>query len=280
MNINVDSLEDLVRILTVGALGLVARIGFALFFVWLGYRLTLSFEDVAERIVKRSRPQDSEVFIRAVRRLVGITGISLSIALALMVLGVNIEALVTGLGLTSVALGFALKDIIEQAVTGVLILFQRPFKVGDVIEVDTIEGTVVDVAIRTTVVRTFDGVQVLIPNNRVYQSVIRNKTHYPTRRFDVPLGIAYSSNLPLAHKTLLDAVLSIPEVLREPAPTVSFENFDANAIRAVVRYWVEPDKVDALSVRTNVTRVLTDACEQVGIAIPAALVVPVPPATQ
>ncbi len=277
MDITSSSLEALLIVLPAMFVIILLRVAFAIFIFWVGTRLTSVAGNIAARFVRRARPQDSEAFIHAVQRIVGIVGIVLSLSVMLSILGVDINSLVTGLGLTSLALGFALKDTIEQSLTGVLILFQRPFKVGDVIEIDNVEGTVMDVAIRTTNIRTFDGLYVLIPNNRVYQAVIRNKTHYTTRRFEVALNIAFASDLLRVQTVVLEAVSSVPGVLRDPAPMVSFDNFDAATIRAIARYWIEPLVTDAVAIRTVIARAITDACMQAGIAIPAPAAVVPPP---
>ena len=120
------------------------------------------------------------------------------------------------------------------ALPDTLLLFQRPFKVGDVVEIDNVEGVVTDVDIRTTNVRSFDGVHVLIPNNRVFQAVIRNKSHYTARRFEVELNIGTNKDLAGANRVLLDAVKDVPGVLHEPAPAVTFENFTDSAVRTLL----------------------------------------------
>ena len=277
MDITSPNLEDLLIALPAMFVIILLRVAFAILMFWVCTRLTRVAGSMAARLARRARPQDTEAFIRAVQRIVSVVGIVLSLSVALSILGVDINSLVTGLGLTSLALGFALKDTIEQSLTGVLILFQRPFKVGDVIEIDTVEGTVMDVAIRTTNIRTFDGLYVLIPNNRVYQAVIRNKTHYTTRRFEVALNIAFTSDLLRVQTVILEAVSLVPGVLRDPAPMVSFDNFDAATIRAIARYWIEPLATDALAIRTVIARDITDACMQAGIAIPASAAVLPPP---
>lgn len=247
---------------------LIIRVALALLVGWFGYWLTRRAQKAADLFLQRTRPQEADVLARAVRRIIAIAGIVLAAALALAFMGVDLTALVASLGLTSIALGFALKDTIEQAITGMILLFQRPFKVGDVIEVEGIEGTVVDVAIRTTIIRTFDGLQVLIPNNKVYQGIIRNKSYYTSRRYLLTIGIAYVSDLRKAHSTILDAVQATPGVLADPASTVSFEGFDSSTIRALVRFWIEPEKNDALTMQTEVTRSIMAAAQREGIEIP------------
>ena len=115
----------------------------------------------------------------ALSRVIAIVGITLSLLTALSTMGVDINALIAALGLTSLAIGLALKDTIENAITGVLLLIQRPFKVGDVIQVASVTGTVADVAIRTTKIKSVDGLHVLIPNRHVYDAVITNWSYYP-----------------------------------------------------------------------------------------------------
>jgi small-conductance mechanosensitive channel len=180
----------------------------------------------------------------------------------------NVAALLAGLGLTSAVLAFALKDTIEQAITGVFILFQKPFKVGDVIEIDGIEGVVQDIAIRATIVKTFDGLQVLIPNNRVYQGIIRNKSFYSSRRAMITLGVAYENDLAQAQEAIVAAVKHTSGVMAEPAPTVAFEAFDGNSIRAVIRYWYEPLRTDAMALQTAVTESIVAAALREGVKIP------------
>lgn len=250
-------------------LGLLFKAALAAFIVWIGIKITHRFERWGERFVRRAQPEDNDLLIRAVRRIINVGGIALSIATMLGVLGVNVGALVAGLGLTTAALAFALKDTLEQAITGVVLLFQRPFKVGDTIEVEGVEGVVEDIAIRTTNIRTFDGLHVLIPNNRVYQGIIRNKSHYATRRWQLAVGLAYDTDLHKAHGAILDAVTLTEGVMSDPAPTVSFEGFDATSIRAVVRYWIEPSEADAQVTQTAVLNAIKEAAQTQAIGIPA-----------
>ena len=209
----------------------------AVFFIII-YAITRVLQRTMQKVVLRSKSDVAMPLNLALTRIISVGGLVLAVTVALAVLGVNITALMAGLGLTSVALGFALKDTIEQAITGTFLLIQRPFKIGDVIEVEGVEGMVVDIAIRTTNLRTFDGVHVLVPNNKVWQGVVRNKTYFPGRRITLTLGVNYENDLPAVHRAILDAVKATPGVLDEPEPTVSFEAFDATTIRTLVRYWV------------------------------------------
>ncbi len=242
------------------------RIGLGLIVFLIGYALT--------RIIRRAIIRTIEdtpaglAVERALARVTIIVGVTLSAVLGLATMGVDVGGLVAGLGLTGLAVGLALKDTIENAITGVLLLIQRPFHVGDVINVEDTLGTVTDVAIRTTNIKTFDGQQVLIPNARVYNNVLTNWSHYPTRRLTVTVGVAYDTDLPKAYRVLSDAVINTSGVLSDPAPLVSYEGFDESSIRMVFRFWISWKDTSLLAAQTDVTESIMDAARREGIDIP------------
>ncbi|HSD82314.1 MAG TPA: mechanosensitive ion channel family protein [Anaerolineae bacterium] len=197
----------------------------------------------------------------ALARVIVIAGVMLAILTALATVGVDVAALVATLGLTSLAIGLALKDTIENAITGVLLLIQRPFGVGDVIKVGDITGTVADVAIRTTNIKTFDGLHVLIPNRHVYNEVITNWSYYAQRRVSVTFGVAAGTDLAQAYRILSEAMAATPGVLAAPVPQVSFEGFDENATRLVLRFWFDWRATDTTTLQTQLTRTIKDLAQ-------------------
>jgi small conductance mechanosensitive channel len=231
-----------------------------------GFGVTRLIQYVVVRAVHRT-PAGATVE-HALSRVIAIVGITLAFMTALSTMGVDIGALIAALGLTSLAIGLALKDTIENAITGVLLLIQRPFKVGDVIKVSDIMGTVADVAIRTTNIKTFDGLHVLIPNRHVYNEVITNWTYYPTRRMTMTVGVAYDTDLAQAHRVLSGAVSATPGVLAQPALAVSFEGFDESSIRMVFRFWIDWQTTNPLDIQTRLTQVIMDVARREGINIP------------
>jgi small-conductance mechanosensitive channel len=234
--------------------------------IWVGLWLIKYAQRATRRVVQRARPEDQKALESVLQRLVKIAGIALIITLALALLGVNVGALVASLGVVGLAVGFALRDTIEQWVCGTLLLIQRPFEIGDLIEVEGIEGVVTDVAVRTTEVRTADGIHVLIPNNTVYNNIIRNKTHYPARRYELILGFDYNTDIEQAQHILLEAVRTVPNILTDPPPTVTFEAFDEATERCIVRYWVSVT-ADSGAAHTAVATALTDAARLAGLKI-------------
>jgi small-conductance mechanosensitive channel len=234
------------------------RLALAAVAVWIGLLLTRHAQAAVRRMVRRARPGDQQVLEALFTRVVQVGGIVLIVVLALAFLGVNVSALVASLGLTSLALGFALKDVIEQTVAGTLLLLIRPFNIGDVIELDGVEGVVTNVGLRTTELRSADGVHVLIPNNKVYQSVIRNKTHYPARRYELALRFDCATAIDEARQVLLGAVRTAPQVLADPPPSVAFELLTETTILARLHFWL-PSTANTAEAQTAVTRALTEA---------------------
>jgi small conductance mechanosensitive channel len=232
----------------------------------IGYLLTRLVQHLVVRAVRRT-PGGITVE-HALSRVIAIVGVTLSSLTALSTMGVDINALIAALGLTSLAVGLALKDTIENTITGVLLLIQRPFKVGDIIKVSDVTGTVADVAIRTTNVMTSDGLHVLIPNRHVYNEVITNWTYYPTRRATVTVGVAYDTDLARAYRVLSEAVAAVPGVLRDPALLVSFEGFDEISIRMTFRFWFDWRTTSAFDLQTRMIEVITDVARREGISLP------------
>jgi small-conductance mechanosensitive channel len=231
-----------------------------------GYLITRLVQHAVVRAVRRT--PGGVAVEHALSRVIAIVGITLSLLTALSTMGVDINALIAALGLTSLAIGLALKDTIENAITGVLLLIQRPFKIGDVIQVASVTGIVADVAIRTTKIKSVDGLHVLIPNRHVYDAVITNWSYYPTRRVTMTVGVAYETDLANAYRVLSEAIAATPGVLAEPALTVSFEGFDESSIRMVFRFWIEWQNTNAVNLQTQLTRVIMDVARREGINIP------------
>lgn len=231
-----------------------------------GYLVTRLVQLLVVRALRRT--PGGVTVEHALSRVIAVVGITLSLLTALSTIGVDINALIAALGLTSLAIGLAIKDTIENTITGVLLLIQRPFKVGDIIKVSDVMGTVSDVAIRTTNVRTFDGLHVLIPNRHVYNEIITNWSYYPQRRVTMTVGVAYETDLARAYRVLSEAIAAAAGVLAEPASSVSFEGFDESSIRMVFRFWIEWQTTDAVELQTELTRVIMDVARREGISIP------------
>ncbi len=176
--------------------------------------------------------------------------------------------LIALLGLGSVAIGFAFQDIFKNFLSGVLLLLQEPFSLGDQIIVEGFEGTVEEIALRSTQIRTYQGELVVVPNSIVFTSPVQVMTGRPSRRTDLAIGVDYNTPLPHAVRTLTEAARSVEEVSSNPALEVDIIGFGDSSIDMVVRYWTRSDQASVRRLKTQMMLVLKQACDQADINIP------------
>lgn len=172
------------------------------------------------------------------------------------------------LGLGSVAIGFAFQDIFKNFLAGVLLLLNEPFRLGDQVIVDKFEGTIEDITIRSTQIKTYQGERIIIPNAIVFTSPVQVLTAMAHRRTDLALGVDYNTDLPTAIQVLLKTLTTVQGVLSAPTPEVDAVGFGDSSIDLMVRYWTLPQKVQVRQTRTRVIIALKEACEQANISIP------------
>lgn len=163
------------------------------------------------------------------------------------------------LGLSSVAIGFAFQDIFKNFLAGVILLLNEPFRLGDQIIVNEFEGTIEDITIRSTQIKTYQGERVVIPNAIVFTSPVQVLTAMPHRRTDLALGIDYNTSLSAAMETLLEAIDNVPGVLSSPEPEVDAVGFGDSSIDLMIRYWTLPQKVQVRQTKTRVIVALKKA---------------------
>jgi small conductance mechanosensitive channel len=159
-------------------------------------------------------------------------------------LGFDPENVATGLGLTSLAFGFALKDILSNFVSGILLLLLRPFELGDQIVVGETEGSVQRIELRATQIRTYNGRIVYVPNADIFTSRVINDTATPVRRAAIRIPVGYDQDLKLATETARSAAQSAEGVLDNPPATVRMEELGADDILVAVQFWADSCRSD------------------------------------
>jgi small-conductance mechanosensitive channel len=193
---------------------------------------------------------------------------ALGLIVAADALGFEPQTVVTGLGLTGLALGFALKDIISNFVSGILILALRPFELGDQIVVGGTEGGVERIELRATQIRTYDGRVVLVPNADLFTSRIINNTAHPVRRGSVELYLGYDQDLRRAVEVALEAAQKAEGVLEEPPASVRVRELGQDDITVEARFWTDSRRSDFLATTSNVRGAIVDALKDAGIGLP------------
>ena len=187
---------------------------------------------------------------------------------ALDVMGVRIGPLVGALGVGGIALAFAAQDILQNFIAGVLLQVRRPFRVGEQIGSGDHEGVVEDVNLRTTVLTTYDGLVVYLPNAEVLKNPIVNYTRTPLSRTSLTVGLAYDTDLTRAQEVLVDACLLADGVQSSPPPEAWVEEFADSSINVAVRYWHPADIASRWRVRSAVAVSIKAALDEAGMTIP------------
>ena len=182
--------------------------------------------------------------------------------------GLQVGDLVGVLGLSSVAIGFAFKDIFQNFLAGILILVRSPFAIGDQIDTGDMEGTVQDIDIRSTTLQTYDGRVVIIPNSDVYTSALTVNTANATRRSTFATGIGYGEDIDGARDVILEAVKGCEGVESSPEPQVVVVEHGGSSVNFDVRYWHASDKASEVSARDRVATAIKYALDEAGIEIP------------
>jgi small-conductance mechanosensitive channel len=206
---------------------------------------------------------------------------ALGLLVAADALGFTPQTVVTGLGLTGLALGFALKDMLSNFVSGILILTLRPFELGDQIVVGDTEGSVERIDLRATQIRTYDGRVVLVPNAHLLTSRVINNTAAPVRRGSVEVCLGYGTDLRQAAAVIREATQRTVGVLEEPHASVRVRALGQEDILLEARFWTDSRRADFLETTSAVRQSILTALKEVGVDLPnpdVRLLVPYPPA--
>ncbi len=192
--------------------------------------------------------------------------LGLLIAAVIVFPGFKPANLLTGLGITTVALGFAAKDILQNFLAGIFILWRKPFVVGDQIKTLGYEGTIIGINIRSSRLKTYNGELVVIPNGDIYTSPILVYTTYDFRRIHLKVGIGYKDDIEEA-RGIIHRILS-DNVLKDPPPEVLVTDLAPDAVVFTIYFWAEPWKTTEIQMVDLVATKLKYAFDEAGIDIP------------
>lgn len=191
---------------------------------------------IADRLLARTR---MELGARqAVGSIVRYLVVVIGIAVILQTAGIDLTALNVLAGAVGIGLGFGLQNIVNNFISGLIILFERPIKVGDRIEVGAVEGDVVQIGGRSTTVVTNDNISVIVPNSNFITENVVNWSHNDRKvRFKIPVTVAYGSDLELVERLLLQVAGENPDVLQEPPPGTRLMAFGDYGLQYELRAW-------------------------------------------
>jgi len=155
----------------------------------------------------------------------------------------NVTAFITGLGILGITVGFALQNVMQNFVSGIILLMQQPFKIGDDINVLGFDGAVLKIDLRTTEMQTLDGRIAILPNADVLSHVIINYTRAQRRRVELPFTVAYGASPEQVRAILLEVVKDVPGYVAAPVPEVTFNHFGNSSIELTALFWVDTSVV-------------------------------------
>ena len=180
--------------------------------------------------------------------------------------GVETTSIIAALGGLALAVGLALQGTLSNVAAGVMILIQRPFRVGEAITAGTVNGEVRGIGLFTTELVQPDGLYVMVPNNELWNKPIVNLSRMPTRRFELLIGIGYGDNIEQARAELLGLADADPRVLADPAPQVFVSALADSAVTMGMRVWCKTE--DYLGLSWTLTEAAKTRFAEVGITIP------------
>jgi small conductance mechanosensitive channel len=242
----------------------IAGIAFTLFWLLAG----LVARGIQSVLKRTGQPQHvALVLARAVRWLVLTLG--LMVGTIVVVPSLNASSLLGALGVGSVAVGFAFKDIFQNLLAGMLLLLTRSFSIGDQIVSSGHEGTVEDIQVRATLVRTYDNRLVVIPNSELYTSRVEVNTAKEYRRVEITVGIGMSDDIGFAKEVILGELRGITSILATPEPKVLVRDIGDFSVNLRVYFWVQPpQRAHILAATDAVITAIKPALLAAGIDLP------------
>lgn len=180
--------------------------------------------------------------------------------------GVETTSFVAVIGAAGLAIGLALQGTLSNVAAGVMIVFFRPVKIGDFVEVSGQMGTVKDITLNFIELASPANVQIIIPNAKVWGNTIVNYSTFPTRRAEWTFGVGYGANLKNAEQVIRDTILADPRAKADPAPFIQVNNLGESSVDFLVRVWC--DSGDFFQFQADMKRQVKEALDQAGIDIP------------
>ncbi len=248
------------------------RLLLAIVIVAVGYALSRGLRWLLHRVLETRRTPS---FAAVMSKLAGWSLLSFSVIVAIVAVFPSVKPvnMLAGLGFFSVAAGFAFQDILENLLSGLLLILRQPFRSGDQITVGEISGTVQAITIRETRLKTFDGQLVLIPNRDVYKSVITVRTHFESRRVSFVVGVAYENDAGEACRVIRAALTEdVPRLDGTPEPEAVVTQLGVSTVDIEARFWCGPEQHDVVLGMDAAIRSVKTALDEAGIEMPADII--------
>jgi small-conductance mechanosensitive channel len=224
-------------------------------------------KQLIRRFLSKTKLQPSLQF--GMSRIIGYTMIAVGFYVAFQLVGVDLSSLAIIAASLGVGVGFGLQNIINNLVSGIIILAERPISIGDRIEVGGVAGRVTKIQIRSTTVVTNDNITMIVPNADFISNTVTNWSHGdPKVRIRVPVGVAYGSDLKLLQQLLLEAAAEHPKALRDPTPVVLFTEFGDSSLNLELGVWTQEMTATPIHFTSEMNFIIEQKLRENGIEIP------------
>ena len=240
--------------------GAVPKVIIALLIFTAGYLIWKLLSFLLKLSMKRSSVDNTaQTFIQMITKYIIL---AIAIVMSLDKIGVNTASLLTSLGIAGLTIGFAARDALSNIISGLFIFWDRPFVIGDLVEVGGNYGTVDKITLRSTRVVTVDGRMLAIPNTEVVNSTVSSFTNFPHLRLDIPVTISVDEDISRARHLLLDIVKDDPRFRTEPSPAVVVNQLNDYNIELKLQAWIDDERQHIpvkFELRENIFNTFRDA---------------------
>jgi len=265
INILVTQLRDIAR----GAIEVMPQLLIAFVIILLTYAFAKLAKNIAQRILKKTKLRKSLINLLILFSSIAIWIIGIMIAAIIAFPGLTPTKMLAGLGIGSVAIGFAFKDIFENFLAGIIILIRKEMRINDFIACEGYEGTVESILVRETHIRQPDGELVILPNSILFKNPLTIRTDLDQRRTTIVCGVGYGENVDEARAVIKQAVTDCKTVISDSRPVQIFANeFADSSINFEVTWWTGSKPLDIRESRDEVVAAVKSALDKSGIEIP------------
>lgn len=259
-----DHLDSLWTFLVTSSLHYAVNAVLAIVILLLGWWFSSKLASAFERLLVRS---NVDATLRPVLRSVLLWLIRLITLIAVLgQFGVQTASIIAVLGAASLAIGLALQGTLQNIAAGMMLLFLRPFQVGEYIANSSAEGTVDEIGLFATKLTKADGVCLFVPNNQLWNSAVTNYSRHERRRMDLPIGIDYKNDPAIAISALTALLEADPRILQSPAPLVVVDDHADSAVMLKLRFWTQTS--DFWAVRWEISQKIKPTLDAIGFSIP------------
>ncbi|GGD23606.1 mechanosensitive ion channel [Pyruvatibacter mobilis] len=264
IEIILTNLTDMLR----GLIALLPQIGLAVVILIITWAVSKLASSLVHRLLPQNRMRASLVELMSNLLSIGIWLGGIVIAAIVVFPTITPGDMIAALGIGSLAIGFAFKDVFENFMAGILILYRRPMRIGDYIECDGVEGKVEKISIRDTHVRRTDGQLVVMPNGMLFRNPVEIRTDRDIRRVTITAGVAYDEDVDTSRDVISDAVKGCDTVRGDQPVQIFAQAFGASSIDFEVTWWTGSTPLDVRRSRDEVVAAVKRALDEAGIEIP------------